>query len=57
MDKLQFDRVMGYINKGKEEGATLLCGGVRYGDKGFWVEPTVFGDVKVFGLSSELITD
>ena len=48
---------MGYINKGKEEGATLLCGGVRYGDKGFWVEPTVFGDVKVFGLSSELITD
>lgn len=38
--------VLGYINKGIEEGATLMCGGERYteGDcaKGYFVRPTVF---------------
>ena len=47
VDKLQFDRVMGYIEKGKEEGATLVTGGKRHGDKGYFVEPTVFTDVSV----------
>lgn len=41
----QFDNVMGYVNKGKEEGATLLTGGERHGDKGYFIEPTVFADV------------
>jgi len=45
VDRLQFDRVLGYIERGKSDGATLLCGGERAGDKGFWVQPTVFGDV------------
>src|SRR5699024_3383869 len=40
----QRDRVVQYINKGKEEGAELLTGGTHT-DKGYFVEPTVFADV------------
>jgi aldehyde dehydrogenase (NAD+) len=46
VDKDQFDKVLGYIDSGKQEGAKLLCGGARSGDRGFFVEPTVFADVK-----------
>jgi len=43
----QVDRVLGYIDKGKAEGATLAVGGGRPKDvdKGYYVEPTVFGNV------------
>jgi aldehyde dehydrogenase (NAD+) len=46
VDRTQFDKVMGYINSGKQEGAKLLCGGNRFGNKGYFVEPTVFADVR-----------
>jgi aldehyde dehydrogenase (NAD+) len=39
------NRVLSYIEHGKAEGAKLLTGGKRYGNKGFYVEPTVFGGV------------
>lgn len=39
------DKVLGYIDSGKSEGAKLLSGGQRVGDKGFFIQPTVFGDV------------
>src|SRR5204862_4796323 len=42
----QLDRIMGYIDSGKKEGAQLLCGGNRVGGKGYFIEPTVFADVK-----------
>jgi len=42
----QFTKVLEYIKKGKNEGATLLNGGNKLSDKGYYVEPTVFGDVK-----------
>lgn len=42
----QCDRIMGYIESGKKEGAKLLTGGKRVGDKGYYIEPTVFADVK-----------
>lgn len=42
----QRDRVMSYIEQGKREGAELLLGGGRHGDKGFFVEPTVFAGVQ-----------
>ncbi|WP_156172394.1 aldehyde dehydrogenase family protein [Salinicoccus sediminis] len=42
----QLDTVLGYIEKGKEEGARLLTGGARKGDKGYFVEPTIFADVE-----------
>ncbi|MFM8272674.1 MAG: aldehyde dehydrogenase family protein [Gemmata sp.] len=41
----QFDRVMGYIDAGRRDGARVLAGGGRVGDKGYFVQPTVFGDV------------
>jgi aldehyde dehydrogenase (NAD+) len=43
----QRDRVEGYIAKGQEQGATLVTGGGRPKDldRGYYVEPTVFGDV------------
>lgn len=45
----QRDRVRGYINKGSDEGAKLLVGGAEAPDgldRGFFVQPTVFSDVK-----------
>jgi aldehyde dehydrogenase (NAD+) len=45
VDQAQFDKVMGYIDAGKKEGASLLCGGGRVGDRGYFVAPTVFADV------------
>jgi aldehyde dehydrogenase (NAD+) len=44
----QMQTVLNYIDVGKHEGAKLLAGGNRAsvnGDKGFFIEPTVFGDV------------
>ncbi|QSJ14909.1 aldehyde dehydrogenase family protein [Nostoc sp. UHCC 0702] len=46
VDKDQFDRVMGYIESGMREGAQMLCGGSRVGDRGFFIAPTVFADVR-----------
>ncbi len=46
VDKDQFNKVMSYIDVGKKEGAKLLCGGGRAGERGFFVEPTVFADVQ-----------
>jgi aldehyde dehydrogenase (NAD+) len=46
IDEDQFDKIMGYIDVGKKEGATLLQGGKRVGSKGYFIEPTVFADVK-----------
>ncbi|HTS23371.1 MAG TPA: aldehyde dehydrogenase family protein [Casimicrobiaceae bacterium] len=47
--RAQLERVLGYIEAGKREGARLLCGGRRPDDPrlagGFFVEPTVFADV------------
>lgn len=44
----QMNKVLGYIEKGKSEGARLVCGGYRLTDgeyaKGFFVKPTVFDD-------------
>ncbi|HVF73807.1 MAG TPA: aldehyde dehydrogenase family protein [Acidimicrobiales bacterium] len=45
----QRDRVRGYIEKGIEEGAKLLTGGVEPPeglDKGYFVRPTVFSEVR-----------
>ncbi len=42
----QFDRIMGFIESGKKEGAQLRTGGSRVGGKGYFIEPTVFTGVK-----------
>ncbi|HUE20222.1 MAG TPA: aldehyde dehydrogenase family protein, partial [Bryobacteraceae bacterium] len=46
VDQAQFDKVLNYIDAGKREGASLRCGGGRWGDRGYFVEPTVFADVQ-----------
>jgi aldehyde dehydrogenase (NAD+) len=46
VDQAQFERVMGYIDSGLSEGATLACGGERIGDRGYFIQPTVFSDVQ-----------
>ncbi|XP_048552007.1 aldehyde dehydrogenase family 2 member C4-like [Triticum urartu] len=46
VDKEQFERVLRYIEHGKSEGATLLTGGKPASDKGYYIEPTIFADVK-----------
>src|SRR3989454_9737343 len=45
----QMQTVLGYIETGKKEGAKLIAGGNRVsvdGSKGFFIEPTIFGEVK-----------
>jgi aldehyde dehydrogenase (NAD+) len=46
VSQLQYDRIMGYIKAGKEEGATIEIGGERHGDKGYFIQPTVFSNVR-----------
>jgi aldehyde dehydrogenase (NAD+) len=41
----QCDRIMGYIEAGKKDGAKLLTGGNRVAGKGYYIEPTVFDNV------------
>jgi aldehyde dehydrogenase (NAD+) len=45
VDVDQFDKILGYIDKGKESGAKCLTGGKRWGKKGYYIEPTVFAEV------------
>ncbi|WP_231756612.1 aldehyde dehydrogenase family protein [Lignipirellula cremea] len=45
IDQAQFDKILGYIEQGKNQGATCLTGGQRFGDKGYFIEPTVFSQV------------
>ena len=42
VDKNQFDKIMDFIDRGKNQGANLVSGGCRYGDEGYFIEPTVF---------------
>jgi len=46
VSQLQQERIMGYIESGKKEGATVVTGGNRHGNDGFYVQPTVFTDTK-----------
>ena len=41
----QFDRVTGYINSGRSDGATIH-GGDRVGDRGYFVQPTILTDTR-----------
>jgi aldehyde dehydrogenase (NAD+) len=41
----QMERVLGYIESGRREGAQTICGGERAGNAGYFVQPTVLADV------------
>ena len=47
--KMQYDKILGYIESGKSDGANLAIGGNAHqgpGGKGYFIEPTIFTDVK-----------
>ncbi len=46
VSKEQFDKILDMCKQGEEQGATLECGGKRLGDKGYYIEPTVFSNVQ-----------
>ncbi|PIN01760.1 Aldehyde dehydrogenase [Handroanthus impetiginosus] len=46
IDSEQFEKVLRYIRSGIDSNATLECGGERIGSKGFFIQPTVFSNVK-----------
>merc|ERR1712032_1270023 len=65
VDGEQQEKVLSYIKSGVAEGAKLQTGGGRFGDCGFFVEPTVFSDVtdgmkickeEIFGLAAAVFT-
>jgi aldehyde dehydrogenase (NAD+) len=45
VDKDQFDKILGYIESGNSEGAKCETGGHRHGNRGFFIEPTIFTGV------------
>jgi aldehyde dehydrogenase (NAD+) len=45
VDQAQFDKIMSYVDKGRDEGATCVTGGERVGDKGYFIAPTIFDNV------------
>ncbi len=46
VSQAQLDRVLGYIEQGRAQGAQLACGGERIGGRGYFVQPTIFADVQ-----------
>lgn len=46
IDQEQLDKIVSLIDSGKEQGANLVAGGTRVGDRGYFLAPTVFADVK-----------
>ena len=46
VDRAQFDKMMGYIRLGREQGAECVTGGKRWGERGYFIEPTLFANVK-----------
>jgi aldehyde dehydrogenase (NAD+) len=46
VSRVQMNRVLDYIDVGVREGATLVTGGARVGQEGYFVNPTVFANVR-----------
>ncbi|KYN29385.1 PREDICTED: aldehyde dehydrogenase, mitochondrial [Trachymyrmex cornetzi] len=46
IDEDQLNKIMSMIQSGKDQGANLVTGGERIGDRGYFVAPTVFANVK-----------
>ncbi|KAJ7904427.1 aldehyde dehydrogenase domain-containing protein [Mycena olivaceomarginata] len=46
ISKTQYDRIWAYIESGKQEGAKVALGGNKRPGKGFFVDPTIFTDIR-----------
>jgi len=44
VSRKQQERVLGYVQSGIAQGASLVYGGQKVGDKGYFLQPTVFAD-------------
>lgn len=42
----QFQKILNYIESGKNDGAKLECGGERVGNRGYFIQPTIFSGVQ-----------
>ena len=45
VDQAQFDKILQYVEYGKQDGANCVSGGQRFGEQGYFVEPTLFTNV------------
>ena len=45
VDETQFKKILSMIDSGKTDGAKVETGGERWGDKGYFIKPTVFSNV------------
>ncbi|KAG7155968.1 Aldehyde dehydrogenase-like 1 [Homarus americanus] len=45
VDEEQMNKILSLIESGKKEGAKMCFGGKRVGEKGYFIEPTVFADI------------
>jgi aldehyde dehydrogenase (NAD+) len=45
IDQTQLDKILNYVKRGEAQGAKCVTGGQRFGNRGFFVEPTVFTGV------------
>lgn len=45
VSEVQYDKVLELVESGKKEGASVTCGGKKWGTEGYFIEPTVFADV------------
>jgi aldehyde dehydrogenase (NAD+) len=45
ISQAQMDKILDYVELGKQEGAVLATGGRRAADTGYFIEPTIFADV------------
>ncbi|KAI9063394.1 NAD-aldehyde dehydrogenase [Trametes sanguinea] len=46
VSKMQYDKIFSYIEAGKQQGAKAVLGGEKRPGKGYFVDPTIFVDVK-----------
>jgi aldehyde dehydrogenase (NAD+) len=46
LSTFQYERVWSYIESGKAEGARVVLGGEKRDSKGFFVDPTIFVDIR-----------
>ena len=46
VSEVQMNRILNYIEVGRQEGARVVTGGARHGDRGYFIEPTVFAGVR-----------
>ena len=46
VSKDQLERVSGYVEQGENDGATVITGGGRLGNEGYFIEPTILTDTR-----------